>query len=265
MLINPRSLTKLLSLALLWLVTGCRQPEQAPFFFVQVTDSHAGEPHNELRMERIVDMMNSLPIPISCVVVTGDMFSDNIVQKAAEVKRTFGRLHMPVHFLPGNHDILPERMETTLSAYRQHFGPLAESFECHGVVFLMVYTEPIRMEFTVNGYDPWAWLERALKSAGGKPVIVCTHTPASEDFYNNSLHPGWPVQARLRWEGLMNRYHVKAVLTGHFHRDEMYWTGEVPLYVAGPVASYWGRQGTFRVYEYKNGKLNYRTVYLEGP
>jgi predicted Fe-Mo cluster-binding NifX family protein len=33
--------------------------------------------------------------------------------------------------------------------------------------------------------------------------------------------------------------------------------------VCPPVANYFGRQSTFRIYEYKNGKVGYRTQYLE--
>jgi UDP-2,3-diacylglucosamine pyrophosphatase LpxH len=62
---------------------------------------------------------------------------------------------------------------------------------------------------------------------------------------------------------LINSYNVKAVIAGHFHRDELHWLENVPLYVSSPVAGYWGRQATFRIYEYSNGKIGYRTQYIE--
>jgi hypothetical protein len=54
------------------------------------------------------------------------------------------------------------------------------------------------------------------------------------------------------------------VIAGHFHRDELHWVGDVPLFVCAPLAGYWGRQGSYRIYEYKDGRLGYRTQYLEG-
>jgi UDP-2,3-diacylglucosamine pyrophosphatase LpxH len=77
------------------------------------------------------------------------------------------------------------------------------------------------------------------------------------------MHRGWRKEVREKWERLLNSANVKAVIAGHFHRDEFHWLGEVPLYVAEPVAGYWGRQCTFRIYEYRGGKVGYRTVYVE--
>jgi UDP-2,3-diacylglucosamine pyrophosphatase LpxH len=57
-------------------------------------------------------------------------------------------------------------------------------------------------------------------------------------------------------------YDVKAVITGHFHRDELHWVGGRPVFAAPPVAGYWGRQASFRLYEYRDGRLSYRTIYL---
>jgi UDP-2,3-diacylglucosamine pyrophosphatase LpxH len=78
------------------------------------------------------------------------------------------------------------------------------------------------------------------------------------------MYPGWPPAARERFEQLVNAANVKGVLSGHFHRDELHWLGKVPVFVSAPVADYWGRQGSFRLYEYRDGRLSYRTIYLEG-
>jgi hypothetical protein len=34
------------------------------------------------------------------------------------------------------------------------------------------------------------------------------------------------------------------------------------VFACPPVASYWGRQASFRLYEFRDGRLGYRTVYL---
>jgi hypothetical protein len=56
---------------------------------------------------------------------------------------------------------------------------------------------------------------------------------------------------------------VQAVITGHFHRDELHWLDGIPIFAAPPVAAYWGRQASFRLYEYRDGRLGYRAVYLQ--
>jgi UDP-2,3-diacylglucosamine pyrophosphatase LpxH len=106
-------------------------------------------------------------------------------------------------------------------------------------------------------------LKAALKRADKKPVIVFHHSPIVDDFYNNAIHEDYNKNIKDKWESILNSYNVKAVIAGHFHRDEHHWLGEVPLYVSSSIAGYWGRQGSFRVYEYKGGKIAYRTIYLQ--
>jgi 3',5'-cyclic AMP phosphodiesterase CpdA len=237
------------------------------FYFVQISDCHFGNGAHAARMRDIVDRVNALPMPIACAVVTGDLTSDNITKAATltAAAGAFARIKVPVHYLPGNHDIQVKHVEATVNAYTNAFGPLASQAEYNGVEFLMLYTEPLRRPIRIAGYDPLAWLQAAIKTAGTKPVLVFHHTPPFEDFYDNQMHPGWPRAAREQWDRLIQSANVKAVIAGHFHRDELHWSGSVPCFVASSVAGYWGRQGSFRLYEYDRGTVSYRTVYLEQP
>lgn len=246
---------------------GAAAPEPAEevrFCFVQITDTHFGDDDHAERTARAVEMINRLPMKVACVVHTGDVVEDRIADPntVRAARKTLGRLRAPLHYLPGNHDISRLTPAEHAALYRKQFGPLCSRAEYHGVVFLMVYTEPPAKGFAVPGFDPLAWLEKALKAARGKPVIVFHHRPCVGDFYGNRVHPGWPAEARKRWVDLLNAHNVRAVLAGHFHRDEQYWLGRVPLYVSAPVAGYFGRQGSFRIYEYHNGRLSYRSQYI---
>lgn len=236
--------------------------------FVQITDTHHGAPLHQLRLEQAIERINALPFPIAFVVHTGDLASDNLANPgvAAAVSNTLSRLKAPLVVLPGNHDILPQKRDETLAAYRTHFGPLATRLETDGIVLLALYTEPLRRSVSIPGYDPIAWLEEQLASSAGRPVIVAHHAPDAQDFYNNSIHDGWPAEARQRWGAALAKGHVVGVLCGHFHRDEVHWSSQgVPTYVASSVAGFWGRQGSFRIYTHENGRLSYRTVYLDDP
>lgn len=235
------------------------------FYFVQVTDTHFGNYDHETRTRTVVQAINDLPMPIECVVLTGDIGSDNltdpeITQLALAV---LGELEPPLHYLPGNHDIRPDSLARTIEAYTTNFGELCGKVDYCGVRFLFLYTEPLKKKFSVEGYDALAWLKSEITAAGNQPVLVFHHRPCAEDFYNNRMHRGWPADARTRWEEIIKLGNVRAVITGHFHRDELHWLDDVPVYVSAPVAGYWGRQGSFRVYEYDNGRLGYWTVYLE--
>jgi 3',5'-cyclic AMP phosphodiesterase CpdA len=123
----------------------------------------------------------------------------------------------------------------------------------------MIYTEPLAKSFILEGYSPLAELEAALKRAGKKPVIVFHHSPDAVNSYQEE----WKKEIREKWKSILNSYNVKAVIAGHFHRDGHYLLGDVPVYVSSSIADYFGGQATFRVYEYKDGKLGYSTQYLE--
>ena len=235
------------------------------FFFVQITDTHFGVDDHNAVVARMVDLINQLPMQVEFVVHTGDVGTDNLDdgKTATAGHAILGRLKMPLYVVPGNHDIVPQHLAATREAFEKNFGPLCTNFTCHGVVFLLVYTEPLKRSGDVEGYDPIAWLKEHLQAAGGAPVIVCNHMPPVEDFYNNKMHYGWRKEVRARWESLLQTNNVKAEITGHFHRDEMHWLGDTPLYVAAPAARFWGRQPSFRLYEYRDGHLSYRTIYLE--
>jgi predicted phosphodiesterase len=235
------------------------------FYFVQLTDTHFGDRDHLERTRKLVDQINRLPYEIACVVHTGDVFADNIMDETIRTQglAILGRLKAPVHILPGNHDILQGQLEQTFSAFVRRIGPPTQKAEYHGVVFLCAYTEPAALGFTVPGYDPLQALEAALLSASGRPVVVFHHRPAVEDFYASALHPGWGGEARRRLETLLLGHNVKAVVTGHFHRDELHWLEGIPVFAAPPVAGYWGRQASFRLYEYRDGRVGYRTIYLQ--
>jgi hypothetical protein len=263
-----------LLVVLLWLVvvppprTGANPPNAADgghFYFVQITDTHFGDRDHLERTRRLVDQINRLPYDIACVVHTGDIFADTIMNPAVrdagmDVLR---RLRAPLHLLPGNHDILEKDPEATAAAYARHIGPLILSAEYHGVVFILAYTEPLAMGFAVKGYDPLLELESALKRSAGKPVLLFHHRPAVDDYYEFAGSPAWGPAARAALEGRLATHDVRAVITGHFHRDELHWAAGRPVFAAPPVAGYWGRQAGFRLYEYRDGRLGYRTVYLQ--
>jgi len=258
-----------LCLLLLSSVASSEEPVKEPnatthFYFAQITDTHFGDRDSERRTKAAVDGINRLPLKIECVVHTGDITSERLEDESI-VKKSLailGGLDAPIHYIPGNHDILRKKHDTTMKIYTKNYGKLIYREEYHGVVFLFVYTEPLAHAFSISGFHTLLELEAQLKLAKEKPVIVCHHSPSVADFYRNRMHPGWKKEIREQWIALLNRYNVKAVLAGHFHRDEHHWLGDVPLYVSSSISGYWGRQASYRIYEYKDGKIGYRTQYI---
>ncbi len=253
---------------LVWLILpGFALGGENRVYFVQITDTHLGIPLNRVRTGKVVEAVNNLPMEIACVVHTGDIIDrfhqgdEGIMAGALSV---FKGLKSYFHFLPGNNDIrLGGSTQKDRDRYEEYFGSLISRAEYHGVIFLFAYTDPLGQSVAMAGYDPLAALKKYLDAANGKPVLLFHHGPSVENFYNNKFHGGWAKQAKENWVKLINQYNVKAVIAGHFHRDEFHWLGKVPLYVSPPVADKCGTQASFRIYEYQNGRIGYTTQYLE--
>ena len=251
---------RILFLIILW-AFACVAEDSV--YFVQLTDAHLGPEDNFERTRAAVEAINALPMDVAFVAVTGDIMQNSIGDSnvVKEARAIFSHLEMPVHFVPGNHDLLKKAPLKTVAAFTNSFGPLISSAEYGGVQFVFVCTEPLAGGVQIEGYDPLGELEPLLED---HPTVVFHHAPSADGFYKNTMHNGWGrSEIGRQWVELLNRHDVKAVIAGHFHRGEMYWLGDVPLYVCAPIAGKWGRQASFRIYEYSDGHLNYRTQYIQ--
>ena len=263
---RPKSILSLLFVVLyISCFNNCASTsESGHFYFAQITDTHCEGEGNLARTAKAAELINALPMEIKCVVHTGDIVTDILDNDELRdtVLAVMDLFDAPVHYVPGNHDIYPEKQELLSKIFREDFGPLISAAEYEGVIFIFVFTEPFRESFIVEGYDPLPQLKEQLEAAGGKPVILFHHAPSAGNFYKNELRPGWDEILRDQWVELINAYNVKAVITGHYHSDQHNWVGEVPLFVSSSIATYGGRHASFRVYEYTDGQVSYRTTYF---
>ncbi len=238
------------------------------FYFVQITDTHLGIRENDDRTRKIVKAVNRLPMDIECVVHTGDVYDRRIRRNekaVAKAVKVFEALKPPVIFLPGNNEInvFKKDTEQARELWSRLFGPLVGSRDVHGVRFVFAYTDPLREGLPIEGFDPFEAVLTQIQKSNGSPVLLFHHGASVRDFYENKFHDGWEKNVQAKWLDLINGHNVVAVITGHFHRDELHWLGKVPLYVSGPVAEKFGRQAGFRIYEYTNGRIGYTAQYLD--
>jgi 3',5'-cyclic AMP phosphodiesterase CpdA len=231
------------------------------FRFVQITDTHLGQSGNLESLARVVERINGLAPPVACVVHTGDVFEDGILDSEVREKglSILERLDPPLYVVPGNHDIRPGKLKRSRRVWIDAFSGLTYTKQVSGVRFLLNYTWPLAESFHMPGYDSLARLRSELEEAGDRPVIVAHHAPCLPELIDGALRGGWSKSKRREWIRLLSRHNVVAVLAGHFHRAELHWLGEVPLFVAPAVASSSGKSA-IRVYNYQDGNLSYRTI-----
>ena len=174
------------------------------------------------------DMVNPVPELPSYVEA-----ANNFHQLAAELK-------MPLHLMPGNHDIgdkpvtwMPAGMVNSehISLYRKHFGSDYFSFNHENCHFVII-NSPL-----INSGDPAEkeqadWLEADLASNAGKRIFLFSHypvyvsDPSEPESYDNIDEPGrgWLLS-------LIDRYKPEALFSAHVHNFWYDLIGETEYYI----------------------------------
>lgn len=170
------------------------------------------------RVERVVATIRSLPDPVDCVVVTGDLTDDGNEESYRRVRRLLEPLQAPVHVLPGNHD---DRAN------------LRAAFDLPGAP-----DEPINYSFTVGelrvvvfdsivpGQDAGAyspeqlrWLEEELGRESTRPTVLALHHPPLPTGL-----PGWdainlaPADREALAAVVASHPQMRVIAGGHLHR-----------------------------------------------
>jgi 3',5'-cyclic AMP phosphodiesterase CpdA len=236
------------------------------FYFAQITDTHWGALDGLAQTRKAVTALNRLPMRLEFVVHTGDVFADSIrnervVQEGLEAMQA---LRAPVYYVPGNHDILKDAPEDTTRLFRMYFGEVNSRVEVRGVLCLFVCTELLPGDSRSPAQAQRETLAELTRGIGGHPTLVFMHRPPVSDRLDPARRGDSAEEGGVgQWDAVLESAPgIKAVIAGHLHRDELHWIGRTPVYVAAPVARFWERQPSVRLYEYEDGRLQYWTIYL---
>jgi UDP-2,3-diacylglucosamine pyrophosphatase LpxH len=151
------------------------------------------------------------------LMTVGDMIEGytedtaQLITQWTDYKRLLSAVTMPVHFTPGNHDILNDAQD---KIYRREIGQPYYSFDYRDVH--LVVMQNTRWETAGElPAEQMQWLADDLrKSADARCTFVFMHKP----FWYGGVAAGQPDTLHA----LFRRYGVDAVFTGHFHD---YFTG----------------------------------------
>lgn len=178
------------------------------------------------RAEAVVAQINRLR-PVFTVHL-GDIvhpfpFTEGYDPAAAEFQRIFAKLEMPLHLVPGNHDVGDKPTPWTPAAhvstssidlYRSYFGDDRYAFDHAGCQFIVVNDQLLNSGFDAE-QQQWEWLESVLHN---RPrTFVFAHYPPflqaqdEVEHYDNLAEP-----ARSRLCALLGET-VEALFCGHVH------------------------------------------------
>ncbi len=223
------------------------------FTFVHASDTHVSEATVD-RLRRLRALVDSLKPAF--VLISGDLVRDALRVPEAEARgyyqlfeRELALFPVPVHLVPGNHEIFGiERHKSLVSErhpgygkrlYRSFFGPNYYSFTVGGVHFVGLDTVDY-FDLAYFGHVDAAqldWLGRDLAALDGDtPVVTFNHiplvsgVPAIDGIDEESVAPslirlGGRTQLRHVVQGNDSVLAVLAprleiALGGHFHRRE---------------------------------------------
>jgi len=225
---------------------------KADLCFAVITDTHIGQVGEEgrychhWRVEETIRQLNALrpDFVVHCGdIITTFPFSPAFEDQCRNAVKMLGKFKMPVHLVPGNHDIGNQRnmrvwdkkwlkrinsrpLEAMLfkpayrEVYRKYFGDDYYGFEAGGCRFIVMDNQICNSGGPLEGTQT-QWLEAELgKARDAKASFLFMHNPL---FWHRPDEPGpknyEPVlnRARGRLLAMLGRCPVTAVYAGHTH------------------------------------------------
>ena len=213
----------------------------APVRFAQISDTHV-RPDAIERCRVLLDHLVEIQAGgYDFMIHTGDMMDEPSAWAARAVRAMLSQLRIPIYFVPGNHDVYNPPMgeieapwwarlgvnSTVQASYRSWFGPAWHKFDCRGVHMVGIDSLIIDSGLPEEA-EQWDWLEETLAEIAlrqPEQILLFTHRPLfigqpdedldATDFANRYLVVAPPGRDRLL--GLVRKYRVTAVLSGHIH------------------------------------------------
>jgi 3',5'-cyclic AMP phosphodiesterase CpdA len=267
---------RVLALALLVLAVTAAAPmpaQQAPFFFIQLSDPQFGFFNNDIdfpqetaNFEFTVANVNRLKPDF--VIITGDLVNKpGDPAQMAEYDRIRKQIlpTIPVYEMPGNHDIENAPTPERVAAYRAKYGPDHYVFRHKNVLGIVlnstVIHTPDKVAAELAAQD--AWLKAELvkaKASDAKHIIVFQHHPwflakADEDdsYYNVPKVRREPLLALFREAG------VKTLVSGHYHQNAVATDAGFEAITTGAVGRPLGQsESGFRIFHVTDTAVTHR-------
>ncbi len=164
-------------------------------------------------LDRIVALANALPPgTIDFAVLPGDNADDGTAEQYALLRESIAGLRLPLHVLPGDHDMKPGSLDAFYRVLGIERLPRAISAKGHRCLFLDVVSAGTGGPDFRLGRAQLGWAERELEAAAanGERAVVFMHT------YPADLREG-----AERLGALLGRPQVLCVDMGHTHYNEL--------------------------------------------
>lgn len=212
------------------------------FTFLQISDSHVGfdkaaNPNALGTLQEAVGRIGALPQKPDFLIHTGDISHLSKAKEFDDADQVIGSLRAPVHYVPGEHDLLDE---ANGQAYLDRYGRGSKgagwySFDAGGVHFVgLVNVVDLKAGGLGNlGHEQLEWLEDDLRGkSASTPVVVFAHIP----LWTVYQEWGWGTEDAAQALSYLKRFGSVTVLNGHIHQLMQKVEGDVTFHTAMSTA-----------------------------
>jgi 3',5'-cyclic AMP phosphodiesterase CpdA len=189
-----------------------------------MSDSHIGfdkaaNPDALATLREAVAKVKAMPVKPSFIIHTGDITHLSKPAEFDNADKVFGETGVPIHWVPGEHDIIDEERG---KAYLERYGKGSKgagwySFDDRGVHFIgLVNVVDLKGGGLGNlGAEQLAWLEADLKDrSSSTPIVVFAHIPLQVIY----REWGWGTEDGTQALTLLKRFGSVTILNGHIHQ-----------------------------------------------
>ena len=216
---------------------------QAPggLTFLQISDSHIGfdkpaNPNASGTLGEAIAKVKALPTKPAFMIHTGDITHLSKPKEFDDADQIIGTSGLPVHYVPGEHDIIDEEVKL----YKDRYGKNAKgtgwySFDQEGVHFIgLVNVMNLKAGgLGALGDEQLTWLADDLKGkSASTPIVVFAHIPLWVVYEQW----GWGTEDGGRALELLKKFGSVTVLNGHIHQVMQKVEGNVTFHTARSTA-----------------------------
>jgi serine/threonine-protein phosphatase CPPED1 len=227
------------------IISGQKNENFSPFFFIQLTDPQFGMYESDKGFSKETELYEKAVAAINrlnpdFLVITGDLVNnkDNRAE-TDEFKRITAKINssIPVYYSPGNHDIgLPATSES-IDSFIKEYGHDRFSFVHKMNLFVGLNSCIIKADTPYSEQAQFDWLKTELsKGKTARHIILFCHypffinTPDEPETYSNIS-----LETRKRYLTLFMDNNVSAVFAGHLHNNREGKAGKMEMITTSAV------------------------------
>ena len=206
------------------------------------------------------------------VVVCGDLTDmEGNNEQISEYFRTMSQIDpsIKIYNVAGNHDVGDIPDIESLELYHSHFGKDHYSFKKGDVYGIVLNSSVMRQDSMVKeiALEQNLWLQKTLKKANrsGKTILVFMHHPLFLDKPGEPMgYENFPEPERTHYLELFKQYSVKAIFTGHLHRNRILDLNGIKQVTTAALSKCFGRDSSgYRIVHVSKTKIDHRYIRLD--